>query len=85
MTSRTDNPFTINRIIKQLAEAAKLRNSVVRQLTGHSMRVGARARHDDKRKWDFAGHAGRRVAINEYCRKIRSERDNVQNLSHFQV
>ena len=35
------NPFTINRIIKELAEAAKLEKSLVRQLSGHSMRVGA--------------------------------------------
>jgi integrase len=35
------SPFTINRIIKELAEAAKLDKSLVRQLSGHSMRVGA--------------------------------------------
>ena len=35
------NPFTVNRIIKELAETAKLEKSVVRQLSGHSMCVGA--------------------------------------------
>lgn len=35
------NPYTITRIIKELAEAAKLDKSLVAQLSGHSMRVGA--------------------------------------------
>ena len=35
------NPYTITRIIKELAEAAGLDKSIVRQLSGHSMRVGA--------------------------------------------
>ena len=35
------HPFTINRVIKELAEAAKLEKSLVRQLSGYSMRVGA--------------------------------------------
>ena len=35
------HPFTINRIIKELAESARLEKSLVSQLSGHSMRVGA--------------------------------------------
>jgi integrase/recombinase XerD len=35
------HPFTINRIIKELADAAGLHHSIVNQLSGHSMRVGA--------------------------------------------
>lgn len=35
------HPFTINRTIKALAEAARMEKSLVRQLSGHSMRVGA--------------------------------------------
>ena len=35
------HPFTINRIIKELAESARLEKSLVCQLSGHSMRVGA--------------------------------------------
>jgi integrase len=35
------HPYTITRIIKQLAQAAGLENSLVRQLSGHSMRIGA--------------------------------------------
>jgi hypothetical protein len=32
------------------------------------------ARHDGKWDWDLASHRGWRVAIDEHCRKIRSER-----------
>jgi site-specific recombinase XerD len=39
--SKHFNPYTITRIIKELAEAAKLDKSLVAQLSGHSMRVGA--------------------------------------------
>ncbi len=35
------HPYTVTRIIKELAEAAGLETSLVRQLSGHSMRVGA--------------------------------------------
>ena len=35
------NPYTITRIIKQLAIAAKVDRAIVDQLSGHSMRVGA--------------------------------------------
>jgi integrase len=35
------HPYTVTRIIKELAEAVGLENSLVRQLSGHSMRVGA--------------------------------------------
>lgn len=35
------HPFTVTRIIKELAEAAGLDKSLVCQLSGHSMRVGA--------------------------------------------
>jgi integrase/recombinase XerD len=35
------HPFTINRTIKALAEAARMEKSLVGQLSGHSMRVGA--------------------------------------------
>jgi len=35
------NPYTITRVIKELAATAGLDKSVVRQLSGHSMRVGA--------------------------------------------
>lgn len=34
-------PFTINRTIKDMADAAGVDHSIVNQLSGHSMRVGA--------------------------------------------
>ncbi len=39
--SKCLHPFTINRTIKALAEAARKEKSLVRRLSGHSMRVGA--------------------------------------------
>jgi integrase/recombinase XerD len=35
------HPFTINRVIKAMADGAGLDHSIVSQLSGHSMRVGA--------------------------------------------
>lgn len=35
------HPYTVTRIIKERAEAAKLDSSLVQRLSGHSIRVGA--------------------------------------------
>jgi site-specific recombinase XerD len=35
------HPFTINRVIKAMADGAGFDHSIISQLSGHSMRVGA--------------------------------------------